>query len=51
MSYYPEKDSRIRDKVKVGLDLKNHATKKELKYATGFNTSGSALKFFVAFES
>ena len=28
MSYYPESDSRIRDKVKVVLDLSNYATKK-----------------------
>ena len=29
MSYYPELDSRIRDEVKVVLELSNHATKKE----------------------
>ena len=28
MSYYPEPDSHIRDKVEVVLDLSNHATKK-----------------------
>ena len=28
MSYYPEPDNHIRDKVKVVLDLPNHATKK-----------------------
>ena len=28
MSYYPEQDSHIRDKVKVLLDLSNYATKK-----------------------
>ena len=28
MSYYPEPDSRIIDKVKVLLDLSNYATKK-----------------------
>ena len=28
MSYYPEPDSYIRDKVKVVLDLSNYATKK-----------------------
>ena len=27
MSYYPEPDSHIRDKVKVVLDLSNYATK------------------------
>ena len=28
MSYYPDPDSHIRDKVKVVLDLSNYATKK-----------------------
>ena len=28
MSYYPEPDSDIRNKVKVVLDLSNYATKK-----------------------
>ena len=28
MSYYPELDDNIRDKVKVILDLSNYATKK-----------------------
>ena len=28
MSYYPEPDSRIRDKVKLVLDLSNYAPKK-----------------------
>ena len=28
MSYYPEPDSHIRDKLKVELDLSNYATKK-----------------------
>ena len=28
MSYYPESDSQITDKVKVVLDLSNYATKK-----------------------
>ena len=28
MSYYPEPDSRIRDKLKVVLDLSNYGTKK-----------------------
>ena len=35
MSYYPEPDSHIRDKVKVVLDLSNYATKKELDHARG----------------
>ena len=29
MSYYPEPDSHIRDKVKVVLELSKHATKKD----------------------
>ena len=28
MSYYPEPDSPIRDKVKIALDLSGYATKK-----------------------
>ena len=28
MSYYPEPDNHVRDKVKVMLDLSNYATKK-----------------------
>ena len=38
MSYYPESDSHIRDKVKVVLDLSNYVTKKELGSATGVDT-------------
>ena len=34
MSYYPEQDSDIRDKVRVVSDLSNYATKKELDRAT-----------------
>ena len=37
-------DSRIRDKVKVLLDLSNYATKKELDHATGIDTSDLAAK-------
>ena len=44
MSYYPETDSHIRDKVKVVLDLSNYATKKELEHATGIDTSDLAAK-------
>ena len=29
MSYYPEADNHIRDKLKVVLDLSNYAIKKE----------------------
>ena len=28
MSYYPESDSHIRDKVEIVLDLSNYATRK-----------------------
>ena len=42
MSYYPELDSHIRDKVKVVLELSNYATKKELEHVTGINTSDLA---------
>ena len=31
MSYYPELDSHIRDKVTVVLDLPNYATKKRIR--------------------
>ena len=44
MSYYPEPDSHIRDKVKVVLDLSNYATKEELEHATGIDTSDLAVK-------
>ena len=44
MSYYPEPDSHIRDKVKVVLDLSNYVTKKELEHATCIDTSDLAAK-------
>ena len=44
MSYYPKLDSHNRDKVKVVLDLSNYATKKELDYVTGVDTSDLAAK-------
>ena len=44
MSYYPEPDSHIRDKVKVLFELSNCATKKELVHATGIDTSDLASK-------
>ena len=40
MSYYPEPDSHIRDKVKIVLGLSNYVTKKN----TGFDTSDLAAK-------
>ena len=49
MSYYPEPDSHIRDKIKGVLDLWNYATKKELKYATGADTSNLAAKKILLF--
>ena len=39
MSYYPEPDTHIRDKVKVVLDLSNYATRKELERVTDVDTS------------
>ena len=51
MSYYPEPDSHIRDKVKVVLGLSNYITKKELDHATGVDTSGlAAKKGFIALK-
>ena len=44
MCYYPEPERHIRDKVKVVLDLSNYATEKELKHATGIDTSDLAAK-------
>ena len=52
MSYYPEPHNHIRDKVKVVLDLSNYATKKELDYATGVDTSDlAAKKDFIALKA
>ena len=51
MSYYPEIDGHIRDKVKVGLKLSNYVTKKELNYATGVDASNLAPEGeFIAFN-
>ena len=44
MSYYPEPDSHMGDKIKVVLDLTNYDTKKELDHATGVDTSDLAAK-------
>ena len=44
MIYCPEIDSRIRDKVKVVLDLSNYATNKKLYRATSIDTSDLAAK-------
>ena len=52
MSYYPEPDSHIRDKVKAVLDLSNYATKKELDHATGVDRSDlAAKKNFIALKA
>ena len=51
MSYYPEPDSHIRDKVKVVLDLSNYATKK-LEHATSADASDlPAKKGFIALKA
>ena len=39
MSYYIEKESHIRDKVKVVLQLSNYATQIELEHVTDNDTS------------
>ena len=49
MHYYPQLGNHIRDKVNVVVYLSNHATKKELVYATGADTSDLATKFFFFF--
>ena len=49
MHYYPQLDSHIRDKVKVVVCLSNYATKRELVYATGVDTSDLANNFFFFF--
>ena len=50
MSYYPEPESHIRDKVKVLPNLSNYATKKELEHATGVDTSNLATTNFIALK-
>ena len=47
MSYYPETDNHIRNKVKVVLDLPSYAIKKELDHATGVDTSNLAAEKIV----
>ena len=49
MSYYPEPDSHIRDKVNIVLDLTNYATK---KIATCVDTSDlPAKKYFIVLKA
>ena len=49
MSYYPEPNSHIKDKVKLVSDLSNYATKIELEHATDADTS--AKKDFTALKA
>ena len=52
MSYYPEPDSHIIDKVKVVLDFSNYATEKELDHATCIDASGKdEKKDFIALRA
>ena len=52
MSYYPELDINIRDKVKVVSDLSNYASKRELDHATGVDRSDlAAKKDFIALKA
>ena len=52
MTYDPESNIHIRDKVKVVLDLSNYSTKKELKDDKWVDTSNLAAKRdFIAFKA
>ena len=52
MSYFPESESQMGEKMKVVLDLANYATKKQLNDATDVDTSNLAAKGdFVALEA
>ena len=51
MSYYPEPDSYIRDKVRVVLNLSNYAIKNELDHATGVDTPDLSAKKDFSFKS
>ena len=53
MSYYPEPDIHIIDKVKVLLDLSNYAIKKQLDHATGGvdEYDLAAQNYFIALEA
>ena len=44
MSYFPERYSHSKNKIKLKIDLSNYATKSGLKSATGFDTSKLAKK-------
>ena len=43
MSYYPEPDSHIKNKIKAEIDFSNYVTKKELQHASVFGTSDLAV--------
>ena len=47
MSYYPDPDGHIKDKVKKVLDLSNYATKNKLEHAADIDTSDLAAKIDV----
>ena len=47
MSYYPELDSHIRNKVKVVKDLSNYDTKKELNVAMVVDTSNIYIYIYI----
>ena len=51
MSYYPEPESYIRDKVRVVLNLSNYAIKNELDHATGVDTHDLSAKKDFSFKS
>ena len=52
MTYDPESNIHIRDKVKVVLDLSNYSTKKELKDDKWVDTTNLAAKRdFIAFKA
>ena len=48
MSYYPETNNHVRNKIKVELDLSNYATKADLNRATGVDTFNLAAKSYLA---
>ena len=51
MSYYPEPDNHITDKVRALLDLSNYAIKKKLGDATFVDTSDlTSKKDFIALK-
>ena len=52
MSYYPEPDSYIRDKVNIGIELSNYSTKEGIEHGPGVGTSNLAdKKDFVALKA